>query len=121
MPRFLLILHDHAPSGEAPSPAQIQAIIAEYSDWARKLRESGTHLGGEKLTEGAGRILRGEEGGMSVMDGPFSESKELIGGFFMVQAPSYEAAIELCGDCPHLKYGAAIELREVEELEDHQG
>ena len=50
-----------------------------------------------------------------ITDGPFAESKELVGGFFLVNAESYQDAVELCRDCPHLEYGA-IEVRRVEKM-----
>ena len=66
--------------------------------------------------EDAGRTLRSEGGKTVVMDGPFSESKELVGGYFLIQAEDDDQAVELSRDCPHLKYGARIELRRVDEV-----
>ncbi len=70
--------------------------------------------GGNKLEDTTGRVLRGGSSSeMRIMDGPFAESKEIIGGYFMVNAESYEDAVELCRDCPHLEYGA-VEVRRVD-------
>jgi hypothetical protein len=51
-----------------------------------------------------------------VLDGPFSETKEIIGGYFAIQAEDYDEAVSLAGECPHLDYGGLIELREVDVL-----
>jgi hypothetical protein len=51
--------------------------------------------------------------GASVADGPFAESKEAIGGYFLIEADSYEDAIKLTQTCPTLDYGAVLELRPV--------
>ena len=49
-----------------------------------------------------------------VTDGPYSETKEVVGGYFTIEARDYEAALAECRDCPHLEYGGTIEVREVE-------
>ena len=51
---------------------------------------------------------------LRVTDGPFAEAKEVIGGYFTIEAADYNEAVEICSDCPHLTYGGRIELREVE-------
>ncbi len=54
------------------------------------------------------------ESGHRATDGPFAEAKEVIGGIFTIDADSYDEAVEISKDCPHLKYGGWIEVREVE-------
>ena len=49
-----------------------------------------------------------------VTDGPYSETKEWLGGYYMIEVPNYEAAVEVSRGCPHLEYGGTIELREVD-------
>jgi hypothetical protein len=56
------------------------------------------------------------DGRMRVVDGPYSEAKEVLGGYFLVEAADYDAAVELSRDCPHLRYGRRIELRQVDEI-----
>jgi hypothetical protein len=48
-----------------------------------------------------------------VTDGPFTEGKEVLGGFFTIEAAAYDKAIEIANTCPHLDFGS-IEVREVE-------
>src|SRR5262249_44853058 len=55
-----------------------------------------------------GKIIRGRQ----VNDGPFSESKEVFGGFYLIEAASYDEAVERAMDHPHLEYGGSIEVRE---------
>jgi hypothetical protein len=50
------------------------------------------------------------------MDGPYSETKEVLGGYFVVTAENYDAAVDLTRDCPHLDYCGTIEVREVDEM-----
>jgi hypothetical protein len=111
MDTYLVLLHE---SNKMPefSPEEIQGVIARYKAWGQRLRESGHYVGSNKL-EDTGRVLRGTNGKTRITDGPFTETKDVLGGYFLVQAESYEQATELCHDSPHLDYGA-IEVRRVE-------
>ncbi len=114
MPQYILMLHEPAeglPAGL--SPEEIQGIIERYKAWRESLGARGFLAGGEKLRDGEGRVLRRAGGRVTVTDGPYTEAKEVIGGFFTLQCASYEQAMELANDCPHLEFGA-IEIREVE-------
>jgi hypothetical protein len=50
---------------------------------------------------------------MRIADGPFAEAKEVMGGFFVVEARSYDAAVKIAKTCPHLEFGS-LEIRAVE-------
>ncbi len=53
---------------------------------------------------------------VSVVDGPFAETKEVIGGYFILEAKDYAEAAELSKSCPHLAFGGKIELRQIESM-----
>ncbi len=115
MAKFILALYDD-PSGFVElSPEQMQNVIGEYMAWSAKVEKSGHLIQGEKLTDGEGRVLRGGDK-VSVTDGPYSEAKEVLGGFTVLKAKSYDEVQKLCKDHPHLKYGGVIEIREIEEF-----
>lgn len=115
MPQYMLILHDD-PSAFASgmTPEQMQACIAEYQAWAGKMAQQGRLVGGEKLADNGGKVMSNVGGRTRVVDGPFAEAKEVVGGYFTISADSYEHAVELCRDNPHLRYGSRIEIREVQ-------
>ena len=113
MPTYLLFLHEDPSVFERVSPEEMQNIIQKYSLWKQRMLTAGVLTGGEKLQDGTGRVLRRSAGQNSVTDGPYTESKEIIGGFFQIRAKNYEQAVEAANDCPHLEYGT-IEIREVE-------
>jgi hypothetical protein len=113
MDNYILLLHESSTFGKDLSPEQIQAIIARYKAWREKTAQAGRLSGGQKLQDGTARIMTGEGSQLRVTDGPYAETKDVIGGFFMIKASSYEDAVEWCKDCPHLAYGT-IELRKVE-------
>jgi hypothetical protein len=115
MNQYLLILRDDPAVFHQLSPQQIQEVFAKYRDWRTRLQESGRYVGGNKLEDKTGRVLSadGPSSPMRITDGPYAESKEVLGGYFLVNAESYEDAVELCRDCPHLEYGE-IEVRRIE-------
>ena len=117
MASYLFLLYGGPGSDEGLSPQEMQGIIEKYSAWANKIRESGHWVGGNKLKDGEGRVLRAGNGKPRVLDGPFSETKEVIGGYLAVTADNYEDAMTLVEDCPHLAYGGTVEIREIEEHE----
>jgi hypothetical protein len=118
MPRYLLVARDSGDWSQlagAASPAEIQAIIAKYRAWSERVAAQGKLLTGEKLRDGEGRVLKGQGKSTKVLDGPHSESKEVIGGFWILQADDYEEAVQLVSDSPHLQFGS-LELRAIEEM-----
>ena len=115
MASFMLIARD-VPQGFADvSPEDMQRIIEKYVAWGNKLEKAGKKRAGNKLRDGEGRVLRGNGGKLAITDGPFSETKEVIGGYWLIDAADYDEAIELSRDCPHIEYGASLEIREVEQ------
>jgi hypothetical protein len=114
MAKYLLLLHD-APSAFAKiSPEEMQAVVKKYMNWGNSLRERGILQGRNKLTDEPGKVLRLKSGQVRVTDGPYSESKELLGGYYLIEAGSYDQAIDYARDCPHLEYGGTIEVRQVD-------
>lgn len=113
MPTYLLLLHEDPSVFERVSPEEMQNIIQKYSSWKQRMLETGLLTGGEKLQDGTGRVMRRVGGQTSVTDGPYTESKEVIGGLFQIRVENYVQAVQAASDCPHLEYGT-IEIREVE-------
>ena len=120
MPNYLLFLYEAADAFAETSPDEMQAIIQKYSDWRQRLHKNGVIVGGEKLQDGTGRVMRRAVGETSVVDGPYTESREIIGGFFQIQAENYDLAVETARDCPHLEYGT-IEIREIDDIDSGGG
>ena len=107
--QYLLILRENPAAFEHISPAEMQAIVERYVAWGHSLAERGVMAGGIKLADVGGRHVRT----VGVTDGPYAETKEVVGGFFEVLAEDYDGAVALAQECPHLDYGW-IEVRRVE-------
>jgi hypothetical protein len=89
------------------SKEEIQRHMAQFNSWFERLKNEGKFKGGHPL-EHNGKIVAGRN---AVTDGPFPESKEAVGGFFIIQADGFEQAVEIAKGCPCLEYGQTIEVR----------
>ncbi len=117
MSQFMLILYDTPEMGakfQSFSPEEMQAALGKYFAWAESLKSQGVHKGGQKLKDEPGKVMRPGSGKPDVVDGPYLETKELVGGYFLSEAPDYDQAVTICSDCPHLEFGGKIEVREVD-------
>ena len=113
MPNYVLLLHDSGTMPPEMSPAESQAVIQRYIAWRERVQQGGRAVSGHKLVDGQGRVMRRSAGATKVIDGPYAEAREVIGGLFVLEAGSYDEVAGLCSDCPHLEFGS-IEIREVE-------
>jgi hypothetical protein len=95
------------------SPEEMQKVADQWMAWFKGLTDQGRALAGNPL-KGEGRIVSGKNGRV-VADGPFAESKEAIGGYFLLQVNSLDEAIAIAKDCPGLAYGVKVEVRPVAE------
>lgn len=117
MPQYLVLLHDDVVSFAQLSPTDMQAVIQKYSDWVGKLSAAGRLESGKKLKDDGGQLLRYDKGRMVVSQGPYAEARDMVGGFFMINASSYDDARSLLSDCPHFDFGW-VELREVDNYDN---
>jgi hypothetical protein len=121
MPQFLVLARDNGERAQkmaAMSPEEMQRIMGKYMAWTQRMRETGHLQGANKLRDGEGRVVRRGEGKLAVTDGPFAESKEVVGGYWLLEAPSYAAALELVKDHPHTELWPNTSL-EIRQLHDY--
>ena len=109
-PRFMLILRG-GKSDRSLSPSEYGPMIQKYHTWIDGLRESGCYEAGEPLEE-QGKVLTGKGGGI-VTDGPFAESKETVGGYFIIKARDLTEAAEIARGCPIFDNGGDVEVRKI--------
>ena len=103
---YLLLFHGGGPEDAGLSPEEMQQIMMKWSRWTTSLREAGVFKGGEPL----------ENEARTVKDGPFAESKEVVGGYVMVSAASMDEATEHAKQCPILDTGGYVEVRPVMDM-----
>jgi len=93
------------------SPHELKATLDKLTAWFEGLNERGKVKASQPL--GAqGRIISGANGGL-VVDGPFAESKEAVGGYLVLQAVGLKEAVEIARSMPTLKYGLTVEVRPI--------
>lgn len=97
-----------------PTPEEMQQIFGRWMDWVKNLRAQGVYHGGDPLEE-SGKVLRGPRG-QSVTDGPFVESKEIVGGYMLIAADDLAQATVLAKDCPGLAMGGVVEVRPIDSI-----
>lgn len=110
MKNFMFIFRNGIESNSNATPEEMQNNMQLWFAWVEKLRGQGVYAGGEALMPG-GKIISGEK--HVITDGPFAESKELVGGYFIVKAADINAAMEYTKDYPDFSIGGSVEVREV--------
>ncbi len=114
MPKFMLLMHDNPAAFAKMSPREMQEVVQRYIAWGKSLRAQKRLAGGHKLADDAGRVVRKTRGKTLFTDGPYAEGKEVLGGYFLVNAKNYDEVAKLTEDCPHLDYGGTIEVRRID-------
>ncbi len=105
MPQYVIVAYENAATFPDMSPDEMQRIVQRYYEWTNRLAQAGKLRDGKKLKDGEGRLLKGSGAKMVVTDGPFSEVKEIIGGFWIIEAADYDDAVRTVAGCPHLDFG----------------
>lgn len=107
---FILFVHGND-WGKGLSPREIQDAMHRFSIWMEDLANQGILKASQPLAD-SGKLVSGKSTRV-VADGPFAESKEAIGGYWLVQVDTLEDAVEIAKGNPMIDYGAVIEVRPV--------
>jgi hypothetical protein len=93
------------------SPEQMQETMQKWMAWFKELGEKGHIKDPGQPLEHTGKLVKGKR--KTVTDGPFAETKDIIGGYTLIEAPDLEQAVELSKGCPILEVEGAVEVRPV--------
>jgi hypothetical protein len=108
MEKYMLIFHGGSHSNA--SPEQMQANMGKWMAWIDKLAKTDQYVSGEPLLPG-GKLISGKK--KTATDGPYTEGKEIVGGFFLIKAESMEEAVKICDDYPDYENGGTVQVRQV--------
>ena len=110
MSQYVILIYEAEASYETASPEVMGAIMQEHNDFSAQVEQHGAKLlGGEALQPtGTATSVRG---GSEVTDGPFVETKEALGGFYLIEAPDLDTALAVGKLCP-ARFGG-VEVRPV--------
>ena len=111
---YLMLIYHTEGQFEALSEAERQKMYSEYGELRRDLEQKGQLKGGNQLQSTAtATTVRVRDGKQSVTDGPFAETKEQLGGYFLVEAKDMEEAKAIAARIPSVSRGGSIEVRPV--------
>jgi hypothetical protein len=116
--QFMLMLRSSVDGPADQSPEEL-ARVKEYSAWARKIRDAGFLVDGEKLTSET-KVVELVNGKSVVSGDHLDPNEKSIGGYFLIRAGDYQQAIAIARDCPHLKYGGTIEIRRIDDVSNRR-
>jgi hypothetical protein len=113
--RYLALIYTEE-STEPPTQTEGRQMMAEYGDYTQMIKDRGAYLGGEALEPSASATtVRVRDGKVSTTDGPFAETKEQLGGYYLLNCADLDEAIDLAGKIPAARSGA-IEVRPILEF-----
>jgi hypothetical protein len=96
------------------SSEEVEKVMSRWTAWMERLSQQGKIAADHALDRYEGKIVSWKKGYM-VADGPFAESKEAIGGYFLLQVDDLEEAVEIAKQCPAVEYGLDVEVRPLAE------
>jgi hypothetical protein len=111
--KYLLLLYQDARILEGRSPEESARIYDEYMDYTSRIHRNGNYVAGEAPQPiSTARTVRQRNGKMLTTDGPFAETKEQLGGFYLVEAKDLDEAIKLASGIPAVRTGS-VEVRPI--------
>ncbi len=112
--KYLCLIYDEEKSLAGMSKADSDAFMGEYFAFTENIKKSGHYLGGEALKPvHTATTVRVRNGKMSTTDGPFAETKEQLGGYYLIEARDLNDAIQVASKIPSAKIGS-VEVRPIE-------
>ena len=109
MAKFMLLLYNEPGGWANLSPEEMQKALEKYTAW----RTKPYTLDGARLAEDVGKVVRANGGKARATDGPYSETKEVLGGYYTIEAANYDEAVKLALEHPQVEYGGTVEVHHV--------
>lgn len=112
--QYLLLIYRSEAEVAKISPADLSAMYGEYFKFTQEIRDSGNYLGGNPLKPTTtATTVRVRDSKRVVTDGPFAETKEQLGGYYLIEAKDLDQAISIAARIPGARYGS-IEVRPIQ-------
>lgn len=111
--KYMLLIHSDEGREATMTPAEGEEMMAAYGAYAQALAQAGVMVGGERLRPTSdATVVRTVGGKAQVLNGPFAETREQFGGYFMIEVPDLDAAISWAARCPGASHGS-VEIRPI--------
>lgn len=115
--RYLCLIYDDEQTMSAMPKGEADAFMDEYFAFTENVRESGHFVAGEALQPvQTATTLRQRSGRLATIDGPFAETKEQLGGFYLIEARDLNEALQVAARIPSVRTGS-VEVRPVVDFE----
>lgn len=116
--KYMLLIYS-APRSEPPTQADIDQEMGDYWAYEKAVAEAGVRLGSDALqgVETATTVGVDDDGTRTVTDGPFAETREVLGGYYLLDVPDLDAALDWAARCPGSWRGNRVEVRPVQEFD----
>jgi hypothetical protein len=101
---------DYKNAHQGNTPEEKEVIMKQWMDWMGSIAAQNKLSAKGSPLAGSGKVVKSDN---IITNGPYSEIKEVVGGYSIVKADSYDGAVELAKGCPILKIGGNVEIREV--------
>jgi len=111
MAQYILLLKGINEQLDGYSPEELQTLFEKYDNWVEGIRSEGKLKQAQKLLDDVRHEISSHQG--QIIDGPFAETKETIGGYFVVETNTLQEAVAMARECPVVSHGGSVELREV--------
>ena len=116
--KYVCLIYDEEKKAAAMTKAEGDALMGEYFAFTEGIKKSGQYVGGEALQPvQSATTVRVRDGKMSTTDGPFAETREQLGGYYLLEAKDLNEAIQIAAKIPTAKTGS-IEVRPIMEIPD---
>jgi hypothetical protein len=114
--KYLCLIYDDEKKIGALPKGEMDAFMGEYFTFTEGIRKSGHYLAGEALQPvETATTIRARNGKLATTDGPFAETKEQLGGFYLINAKDLNDAIQVASRIPSARYGS-VEVRPIMEF-----
>jgi hypothetical protein len=115
--QYLFMLYADDSQWDKMSPEQQQQGAAAYFAYTKALQEAGVLKGSNRLRPATTATrVNATNGKTQVLDGPFADTKEQLGGYYLIEAPDLDAALAWAGRCPAVHHGT-VEVRAIWEMD----
>jgi hypothetical protein len=116
MPQYMLLIYDEEAQRASATEEDMARVMQEYYAYTDSLTQRGALKEGAPLDPiSTAKTVRVRDGQALVVDGPFAETKEQLGGFYMVECDTVDQAVEAAKMCPGAKYGS-VEVRPIMQI-----
>ena len=119
--QYMLMIIGDAELAPAAKAEDVQALMGAFMAYTKAMKDAGVWISGGPLKPAqTASTVRMKDGKTQVLDGPYAESREQLGGWVLLDAPDKQAALDWAARCPGVRYGA-VEVREIQAIPGHDG